>query len=221
MAKKMDPIELQRTVLHSAYILFTKKGFDNVIMQNIVDESGIPMADILKYYPSKRDLYNAILQGVTKFGKTEIAKDVSKEGSSAKETIISGIESSFSDETIKKMIPILMSTVNVPNAFALNMHDRVWEFTPFLAESIRKGIDEGCFSTEFPDECAELFMLLTSHWNEKHTLEYNLEHIRRRYDFLQKLMKQLGVDIVTDNLVEKLVKISGVLYKAGAGQTDK
>ena len=218
---KMSQTEVQEKVLRSAYILFYKKGFDNVTMQNIADASGIPIGEITKYYPLKRDLYNTILQEATKLGKTEITKENAKKSSSAKEKIISSIESSFTDETVKKMLPILMSTADVPKAFALNMHDRVIHFTPILAKTIKEGIDEGSFSTEFPDECAELFMLLTSHWNEKHILEYNLEDVRRRYDFLQKLMKQLGVDVITDNLVEKFVEISGKIYEAGAGKTDK
>ena len=218
---KISQTEVQAKILRSAYILFAEKGFDNVTMQNIADAAGIPMGEITKYYPLKRDLYNAILQGATELGKTELTNVAKKKSSSTKEKIISSIESTFTDETVKKMLPILMSTVNVPNAFAINMHDRVMHFTPILAKSIKEGIDEGSFSTEFPDECAELFMLLTSHWNEKHTLEYDLEDVRRRYNFLQKLMKQLGVDIVTDNFVEKLVEISGKLFEAGAGKTDK
>ena len=64
-------------------------------------------------------------------------------------------------------------------------------------------------------------MLIINHWNEKHLLEYDLGIARRRYDFLQKLMRQLGVDIVTDNQVEKLVETSAKLYEASARHGEK
>jgi AcrR family transcriptional regulator len=218
---KMNQTEVQEKILHSANILFSEKGFDNVRMQDIADASGLPMGEITKYYPLKRDLYNAIMQGLIKKGKTVITKKIAETSSSAKETVISIIERSLSDEGVKKALPILTVAADVPNALAMNMRNRIRDYGPLLTKSIRDGIEDGSFSTEFPDECAELFMLLISHWNEKHTLEYDLERVRRRYDFLQKLMKQLGVDIVTDNIVEKLVEVSGKLYKAATEQTEK
>jgi hypothetical protein len=89
-----------------------------------------------------------------------------------------------------------------------------------MSKIIQDGIEEGSLSTELPDECAELFMLIINHWTEKHLLKYDLGIARRRYDFLQKLMRQLGVDIVTDNLVEKLVETSAKLHKAAARHGD-
>jgi len=140
--------------------------------------------------------------------------------SSAKEMLINIIEKSFSEEEIDKVTPILVSTANVPNAFAIIMRNSTWNSIPLITKMIQDGIEEGSFSTEFPDECAELFMLIINHWNEKHLLEYDLGIARRRYDFLQKLMRQLGVDIVTDNQVEKLVETSAKLYKAAAKHGD-
>ena len=135
MAKELTQTEIQEKILHSANKLFSEKGFDNVRMQDIADASGIPTAEITKYYPLKKDLYDAIIHGMAKHDKAKIK-------------------------------------------------------------------------------------LIINHWNEKHLLEYDLEIARRRYDFLQKLMRQLGVDIVTDNQVEKLVETSAKLYKAAAKHGD-
>ena len=220
MAKELTQLEIEEKALHSASKLFSEKGYDNVRMQDIAEDSGLPTADITKYYPLKKDLYDAIIHGMTKHKKAKIKKEITESMSSAKEILIDIIEKPFSDKEIDKIIPILASTANVPNAFAITMRNSAWNSIPLVSKIIQDGIEEGSFSTEFPDECAELFMLLINHWNEKHLLEYDLGLARRRYDFLQKLMRQLGVDIVTDNQVEKLVETSAKLYKAAARHGD-
>ena len=216
MAKELTQAETQEKILHSANKLFSEKGFDNIRMQDIAEASGIPTAEITKYYPLKKDLYDAIIHGMAKHDKTKIKKEITESRSSAKEILINIIEKTSSDKEIDKVIPILASTANVPNAFAVIMRNSAWNTIPIMSKIIQDGIEEGSFSTEFPDECAELFMLIINYWNEKHLLEYDLGIARRRYDFLQKLMRQLGVDIVTDNQVEKLVETSAKLYEVAA-----
>ena len=220
MAKELTQTEIQEKILYSANKLFSEKGFDNVRMQDIAEASGIPTAEITKYYPLKKDLYDAIIHGMAKHDKTRIKKEITESRSSAKEILINLIEKTLSDKEIDKVIPILVSTANVPNAFAIIMRNSAWNSIPIMSKIIQDGIEEGSLSTEFPDECAELFMLIINHWTEKHLLEYDLGIARRRYDFLQKLMRQLGVDIVTDSLVEKLVKTSAKLHKAAVRHGD-
>ena len=220
MAKKLTQAGTQEKILHSANKLFSEKGFDNVRMQDIAEASGIPTAEITKYYPLKKDLYDAIIHGMVKHEKAKTKKEITESRSSAKEILINIIEKQFSDKEIDKVIPILVSIANVPNAYATIMRNSAWNSIPVMSKIIQDGIEEGSFSTEFPDECAELFMLIINHWNEKFLLECDLGIARRRCDFLQKLMRQLGVDIVTDNLVEKLVEASAKLYKAASKHGD-
>ena len=220
MAKKLTQAGTQEKILHSANKLFSEKGFDNVRMQDIAEASGIPTAEITKYYPLKKDLYDAIIHGMVKHEKAKTKKEITESRSSAKEILINIIEKQFSDKEIDKVIPILVSIANVPNAYATIMRNSAWNSIPVMSKIIQDGIEEGSFSTEFPDECAELFMLIINHWNEKHLLEYDLGLAHRRYVFLQKLMRQLDVDIITDNLVEKLVEASAKLYKAAARHGD-
>ena len=174
MAKELTQTEIQEKILHSANKLFSEKGFDNVRMQDIAEASGIPAAKITKHYPLKKDLYDAIIHGMAKHDKAKIKKEITESGFSAKEILINIIEKTFSDKEIDKVIPILVSTANVPNAFATIMRNSAWNSIPVVSKIIQDGIEEGSFSTDFPDECAELFMLLINHWNEKHLLEYDL-----------------------------------------------
>ena len=78
MAKELIQAEVQEKILHSANKLFSEKGFDNVRMQDIADVSGIPAAKITKYYPLKKDLYDAIIHGMTNHDKVKIKKEITE-----------------------------------------------------------------------------------------------------------------------------------------------
>ena len=80
MVKEKTQSEIQEKLLHSANKLFSEKGFDNVRMQDIADDSGLPTADITKYYPLKKDLYDAIIHGMAKHDKAKLYKAAARHG---------------------------------------------------------------------------------------------------------------------------------------------
>ena len=72
-----------------------------------------------------------------------------------------------------------------------------------IVELIKQGIEDGSIATDFPTECAEIFMLLLNIWMNPVIFERDLDATVSRMKFLQQMMKQLGVDLGGGSFIQK------------------
>ncbi|MNC57246.1 hypothetical protein D3C75_1068940 [compost metagenome] len=76
---------------------------------------------------------------------------------------------------------------------------------PVIANIIAQGKQDGSITTDYPLQCAEIFLLLVNIWINPILFERSQEDTYNRLKFLQHMMKSLGVDILTDALIRKIV----------------
>jgi TetR/AcrR family transcriptional repressor of nem operon len=67
-----------------------------------------------------------------------------------------------------------------------------------------QGQEDGSITTEFPRECAEVFMMLVNIWINPILFERKLSETVTRLRFLQQMMRMLGADIVSDQLIHEI-----------------
>jgi len=85
--------------------------------------------------------------------------------------------------------------------------DCITKDAPRVARIILQGKEDGSITTDFHNECAEIFMLLLNIWINPVLFDRNLSETLSRLKFLQQMMKQLGVDVVSDKLIQKAVDL--------------
>ena len=64
----------------------------------------------------------------------------------------------------------------------------------FVSEIIKREIANDSLITDFPDECAEVFLLLLNVWCDPAVFECDGEKLLLRLRFLQHMMKAIGID---------------------------
>ncbi|WP_225229141.1 hypothetical protein [Paenibacillus gallinarum] len=69
-----------------------------------------------------------------------------------------------------------------------------------------EGKEDGSITTDFPIECAEVFMLLVNIWINPLLFGRGHEETVNRLHFLQHMMRVLGADIVSDQLLHKITE---------------
>ena len=153
--------ERKKEILDIAEELFTTKGYDNTSTTDILERVGIARGTIYYHFKSKEEILDAlidrIIQGIVRNVKSALSYNAT-----APQKIISFIGATRVDSAIGKEIA---DHAHKPqNAL---MHQKIMNsllevLTPIAAEIIRDGIKEGSFSTNFPEETAEMLLIYSS-----------------------------------------------------------
>ena len=95
------------------------------------------------------------------------------------------------------------------------MQDCVCKDSHLISEIIKQGISDGSLATDYPDECAEVFLLLINVWCDPAVFSCNADKLLLRLKFLQNMMMSIGIDVLTDTIIQKSTDLLHRLYPQG------
>ncbi len=187
--------ERKNEILDVAERLFGTKGFDNTSTNDILDEIGIARGTLYYHFKSKEDILDAMIGRI--IGRMERILD---ETAGRKEVpvlqrltmmmlALNADSSNFSHEILEQ--------VHKPqNAL---MHQKMQKsllagVTPYIAELIREGTDEGICQTDCPEEVAEMtFLYVNTIFDD--LMEYTEEEKLRKIEaFIYNLERLLQME---------------------------
>ena len=126
-------------------------------------------------------------------------------GLTAKEKLRGLIRRNLMDEKIiKESGNMISSAAESPQIILAFTQDNVKKLAPIIADVIREGIEDRSISTAFPNECAEVLLLLLNFWCDTNIFQGDFSTLQKRFRFLQHLMRQLGVDILEDKIINSI-----------------
>lgn len=206
MTRKNNPKQAIENIITISAKLFTEKGYDKTSMQDIADAVGMSKGGIFHHFSSKEDIFNAVME--RQFEQiTETVKKWLDEmhGLTAKEKLRGLIRRNLMDEKIiKESGNMISSAAESPQIILAFTQDNVKKLAPIIADVIREGIEDRSISTAFPNECAEVLLLLLNFWCDMDIFQGDFSTLQKRFRFLQHLMRQLGVDILEDEIINSI-----------------
>lgn len=206
MTRKNNPKQAIENIITISAKLFTEKGYDKTSMQDIADAVGMSKGGIFHHFSSKEDIFNAVME--RQFEQiTETVKKWLDEmhGLTAKEKLRGLIRRNLMDEKIiKESGNMISSAAESPQIILAFTQDNVKKLAPIIADVIREGIEDRSISTAFPNECAEILLLLLNFWCDTDIFQGDFSTLQKRFRFLQHLMRQLGVDILEDEIINSI-----------------
>lgn len=175
MARKVNESEYtarRNEILQSARKLVYTKGFDQMTIQDILDDLGMSKGAFYHYFSSKADVQEALVdhmvvnevgpllnnivqdQSMTALEKLHAYFDLSARWKSAqKEMILSLTRVWYSDENAQFRQRM--------NALSIK------KITPMLGEIIKQGVREGVFTTPYPEHFGEIIVYVMLGLSEK------------------------------------------------------
>ena len=146
-------------IIQSAAALFARKGFNGTKTREIAHRAGVSEALIFKHFPSKEDLYAAILAEESPVpgllskirSLAEQQKDVEVFSVIAR-TVVGGAP----DSDLMRLI--LFSALENHEMSDMFFHNHIRVFYDFLAGYIQQRIDDGAFQPVQPLIAARAFM---------------------------------------------------------------
>lgn len=206
MTRKNNPKQAIENIITISAKLFAEKGYDKTSMQDIADAVGMSKGGIFHHFSSKEDIFNAVME--RQFEQiTETVKKWLDEmhGLTAKEKLRGLIRRNLMDEKIiKESGNMISSAAESPQIILAFTQDNVKKLAPIIADVIREGIEDRSISTAFPNECAEILLLLLNFWCDTDIFQGDFSTLQKRFRFLQHLMRQLGVDILEDEIINSI-----------------
>ena len=214
MQKKYNPKQTIEKIVSVSAGLFLDKGYDKTSMQDIVNALGMSKGAIFHHFKSKDDIFEAVLEKIALEQIVRYKNMLSNEMQhlSAKEKLSNLISYNLHENenvATKMLIPRMQDPKVVMGLMKFNMATSA----PLLADIIREGVEDGSFNTKYPHECAQIVLLLLNIWCDPVIFECDMPMYRKRFEYLQHLMRASGVDIISDEVIEQNIKLIEILYE--------
>ncbi|MDD4850517.1 MAG: TetR/AcrR family transcriptional regulator [Gemmiger sp.] len=206
VARKNNPKQAIENIITTSAKLFAEKGYDKTSMQDIADTLGMSKGGIFHHFSSKEDIFNAAMERQFE----QIIETVNgwlneMQGLTAKEKLRGLIKRNLMDErTMKEAGNMVSSAIESPQIILAFTQNNLKKLAPIIADVIREGLEDKSISTAFPDECAEVFLLLLNFWCDTDVIQGDLPTLHKRFQFLQYLLRQLGADILEDETINSI-----------------
>lgn len=205
MVKNNTSKQTYEDIISVAYTLFIEKGYEKASVQDIINELGISKGAIYHYFKSKEEILQSILDSERKKADSYLDKLILEvEGYNAQEKIKYILNKLVSDEKINTTNRFLLNQTNNSKAIMQSIIQTVNIDSLKFYSLIQDGIIDGSLKTSFPKECSELLLLLCNIWLNPILFDRTYEETINRFKFIQFTMKQLGVDVIDNELLDKV-----------------
>lgn len=205
MVKNNASKQTYEDIISVAYTLFIEKGYEKASVQDIINELGISKGAIYHYFKSKEEILQSVLDSERKKADSYLDKLILKvEGYNAQEKIKYILNKLVSDEKINTTNRFLLNQTNNSKAIMQSIIQTVNIDSLKFYSLIQDGIIDGSMKTSFPKECSELLLLLCNIWLNPILFDRTYEETINRFKFIQFTMKQLGVDVIDNELLDKV-----------------
>lgn len=213
MTKKYNSQATIEAILSVATKLFLQKGFDKTSMQDIAKTAGISKGAIYHHFQSKDDIFKAVTEKQAQTVKDTMERWLTAADSlNGKETLESILEKNLDSQEAHCLDDVINVRMKSADFILSYMQDCVNNDASFISEIIKHGISDGSLHTEFPEECAEVLLLLLNVWCDPVIFNCDSRKLSSRLKFLQYMMKSLGMDILSDTFLEKTFDLLQKLY---------
>ena len=104
---------------------------------------------------------------------------------------------------------------NNPKLLFSLLHETIEEAAPnYILPIIKQGISDGSIQTDYPEQLAELILLTANVWMNPMIFDSSEEESRRKFMVFSQMLKGLGLDVVDDEILERLQELTAIYQKS-------
>ncbi|MHC1781432.1 MAG: TetR/AcrR family transcriptional regulator [Anaerolineaceae bacterium] len=178
--------ERRAEILASATKMVYTKGFDQMTIQDILDDLGISKGAFYHYFDSKQALLTAMIDGMTDQAVHVLAPIIEDPRLNAVEKMNRYFAQAANWKVSQKeyFLSLMRIWYKDENLIVRNkvQEAMLGSIGPMIAAIIRQGIAEGLMTTAYPDQAAEIILGMIANLGEYGTskmvwLDLRMEHI--------------------------------------------
>lgn len=202
MPRNKYPEQTVERILKTSYSLFTRRGYDNVSIQDIVEKMGdVTKGAIYHHFKSKDEILVSIFDKICKeHSLGNILKNYPD--LNALEKIKASFREAFYDEEVIKLDLETIPLIHNPHFFTLLVETILKDLSPQIEELIKQGNKDGSMKVN-PDhtkEAAEIFCLLSKVWLLPTLIDESMEGAIRKIDMLKVILDAIGIPLLDEEM---------------------
>lgn len=203
MARNKYPEETHQLILDVSAKLFWEKGYEQTSLQDIIDRmGGLTKGAIYHHFRSKEEILIAVVERMCKENSSAMAKIRDDAGLNGKEKLEKMYLDSLKSSTQKDVFSVTPNLMENPKLLSYYLKMVAYTIVPeFIVPVIRQGVEDGSIQTDYPDEFADLIMLLTDVW--VNPIIYLMTDVQmfNKIMLINDLLKPLGIRLIDEELI--------------------
>lgn len=215
MARNKHPEETINLILDVASRLFLEKGYEHTSIQDIIDHlGGLSKGAIYHHFKSKEDILVAVTERMTEESNRMILNIRDRKNISGKEKLQSIFKESLNRPVQVDIFTVAPHLGANPRLLFSMLGETISEVAPnYIRPILEQGIADGTIKVDYPLETAEIIMLLANFWMNPMVFDDSVEKVRNKTLLFRQVMKSLGLDIVDEELTDRMVELTAVYQK--------
>ncbi|MCI9215916.1 TetR/AcrR family transcriptional regulator [Lachnospiraceae bacterium 42-17] len=215
MARNKHPEETINLILDVAFCRFMEKGYEHTSIQDIINNlGGLSKGAIYHHFKSKEDILVAVTDRMTKESNRLLADIRDRTDLNGIEKLKAIFKVSLNRPVQEKLFTVAPNMHNNPKLLFSLLKDTVEEVAPkYILPILKEGISDGSIKTDYPEELAELIILVANVWTNPMIFNSTVEESYRRFIVFGQMLKGLGVDIIDKEMTERVRRLSSIYQK--------
>lgn len=215
MARNKHPEETINLILDVASRLFLEKGYEHTSIQDIIDHlGGLSKGAIYHHFKSKEDILVAVTERMTEESDRMLLNIRDQKNVSGKEKLQSIFKESLNRPVQDDIFMVAPHLGANPRLLFSMLGETISEVAPnYIRPILEQGMADGTIKVDYPLETAELIMLLANFWMNPMVFDDSVEKVRNKTLLFRQVMKSLGLDIVDEELTDRMVELTAVYQK--------
>ena len=216
MARNKHPEETVHLILTVAFRLFMEKGYEHTSIQDIIDHlGGLSKGAIYHHFKSKEDILVAVIDRMTAESNQMLVKIRDCSGLSGKEKLKRIFKESINRPVQNDIFTVAPDFHNNPKLLCSLLYDTMEEAAPnYILPIIEQGIADGSIKTDYPEQMAELILLVANVWMNPMIFSSSAEESYRKFMVFGQMMQGFGLDIVDGEMLERLQELASIYQKS-------
>ncbi len=212
MARNKHPEETVNRILEAATRLFIEKGYEHTSIQDIISNlGGLSKGAIYHHFKSKEDILEAVTDKMTEESNKILEKIRDREDLTGKEKMKMIFKESVGRSDMDDLFAVGPDLSNNPRLLFSTFRDTVDSVAPFyIRPIIEQGIADGTIQTDYPAALSELVTLAANIWINPMVFNNTMEEYCRKLMVFKQMMEGFGLDIVDDELIERMRELAAV-----------
>ena len=215
MARNKHPEETVSLILDVAARLFMEKGYEHTSIQDIIDNlGGLSKGAIYHHFKSKEDILVAVTDRITSESNRMLADIRDQKDLCGREKLQAIFKESINRPEQDAIFTVAPNLGANPKLLFSMLGETISDVAPnYIRPILEQGIADGTIEAAYPLELAELIMLAANFWMNPMVFDDSVEKVRNKTVIFCQMMKGLGLDIVDNELTDRMVELTAVDQK--------
>lgn len=215
MARNKHPEETVNLILDVACRLFVEKGFEHTSIQDIINNlGGLTKGAIYHHFKSKEDILEAVISRMTEESNRMLIEIRDRTDLTGKDKLKTIFKKSIFRPVQDEIFTQAPNLGDNPKLLFSIFCNTIREVAPdYIFPIIRQGIDDGTIVTDYPEQLVELIILVANIWANPMIFDNTPEESCAKFMIFRQMMQGFGMDIVDDEMVERLMELSAIYQK--------